>query len=110
MATKPVKKTAATAKSAAAKKTAAVPAAKKGCRAEESRGDEGAGEEGGGTEEGPGQERRSRTRRNHRPQVAAQAGRAGVEELKFGIESAFERRATLTCTNWKARPGRWSTV
>ncbi|KAG1457891.1 hypothetical protein G6F57_014805 [Rhizopus arrhizus] len=45
--------------------------------AEEGRCGEGPGEEGGCTEEGPGQERRSRARRNHCPQVAAQAGRAG---------------------------------
>lgn len=91
MATKPVKKTAATAKSAAVKKTAAAePVAKKTAAPKKA-----------AVKKAPAKKAPAKTAEAARAENIARkslrkpAG-PGVEELKFGIESAFERRATLT--------------
>ena len=102
MATKPAKKTAATPKSAAARKpAAAAPAAKKITAPKKA-----------AAVKAPAKKTAAVKRAVKKPAPArsAEAVRAetiarkslrkpsapGVEELKFGIESAFERRATLT--------------
>ncbi|WP_164081121.1 2,3,4,5-tetrahydropyridine-2,6-dicarboxylate N-succinyltransferase [Stenotrophomonas maltophilia] len=102
MATKPAKKTAATPKSAAARKpAAAAPAAKKAPAPKKAAAVTAPAKKAAAVK---------RAVKKPAPAKSAEAVRAetiarkslrkpsapGVEELKFGIESAFERRATLT--------------
>ena len=96
MATKPVKKTAATAKSAAAKKTAAVPAAKKAAAPKKAAVVKAPAKKVAAPKKAPAKSAEAARAETIARKSLRKPAAPGVEELKFGIESAFERRATLT--------------
>lgn len=106
MATKPAKKvpqqpkagqTAATPKSAAARKTAAVtPAAKKAAAPKKAAAVKAPVKKAAAAKKSPAKSAETTRAETIARKSLRKPASPGVEELKFGIESAFERRATLT--------------
>jgi len=97
MATKPAKKTAATPKSAAARKpAAAAPAAKKTTAPKKAAAVKAPAKKAAAAKKAPARSAEAVRAETIARKSLRKPSAPGVEELKFGIESAFERRATLT--------------